>query len=445
MNFFGQQKPKGKNPLAALMQPQLMEMLQQEQGPATKESGFMPVQAEQGQSPFSGGFPQLGRVGMVPQPPSNFNPEMMLQPGGGGQEQPPSIGAAMQQGWNQGAQQPPQNAAPARQQETPGQAMQRGWSQGSDGPPPQTPDVPVVKDLMPSNLRLDLSGKPTSSPGNEARDAMFGSKDGPMHEPPPEDFGDKRAAAEAESGMTTEDKEKNLDTALGGTMFGHALAATQDMLKQYGQAAQTMEGAKLALKNEFQDTPELDAIISKTERELASTKGNRKQPGIGEFLTMAMLNLSGMNPRQSADMVLGLGEQRQDEQRLEGRLADLEGSRAGAKMQGRQAQRSMERQDKYQQLQNALRQQETGRKQANEDREFGFKGQKLGVDKLMQALGQLRQQMAYETDPMKKKALQAQIDKMDPYGQRGQQQQKPPTDRRQSMLFGDLVGGGGYA
>ena len=244
--------------------------------------------------------------------------------------------------------------------------------------------------------------------------------------------------------LTSDEKEKNLDTAMGGGLMSSALGATQELLQKYGQQAQSLEGAKAALKHEFQDTPELDAIITATQQELSRTRENRKQPGIGEFLTMALLNLSGMNPRNSADMVLGLGHQREDEMRLEDRLAQLEGSRAGAKMQGRQSMRAMEQHDKYQALQNALRQQETGRKQANENRDFGFKTQKLGFDKIMQRIGQLSQQVGLETDPARKKKLQDQIDQLDPYGKLRQQVQ-PPKDERQSRMFGDLLAGGGYA
>lgn len=244
--------------------------------------------------------------------------------------------------------------------------------------------------------------------------------------------------------QTSDEKEKNLDLGMGGGLVKGALHATSDILKKYGDMAQTLTGAKAALKHEFEDTPELDAIIAKTESELAKTRAERKQMGTGDFLVMALLNLGGMNPRQSADLVLGLGQQERREGVLDERLAGLEGSRAGAKMHGRQSMRAMQQQEKYQALRQAMQQQEAGRKQHNEDRDFGFKSNKLGFDKLMQELGQVRQQMQFETDPQKRKALQSVIDRLDPYGK--QQPPPPPKDQRQSRLFGDsLMGGGGFA
>jgi hypothetical protein len=106
----------------------------------------------------------------------------------------------------------------------------------------------------------------------------------------------------------------------------------------------------------------------------------------------------------------------------------------------------MESQQKYQNLQAALRQQEGKRKQSNEDRDFGFKGQKLGYDKLMQEIGQLRQQVGLETDPGRKKKLQDLIDKLDPYGQTRQQvAPQAPKDDRQGRMFSDFMAGGGFA
>lgn len=258
----------------------------------------------------------------------------------------------------------------------------------------------------------------------------------------PEDLPQQK---ESEEGPSQDFSDPN---ASAKGLMQEAGAAALDMAKKYGQA-KTLADAKAALKREFEDTPELDAIIAKTEQELSNLKANRKQPGIGDFLVLALMNLGNPgNMRGNADMVLGLGDQKRDEMRLEDRLAQLEGGRASAKMQGRQTLRGMEQQEKYQALQNMMRQQEMGRKQSNEDREFGFKKEKLGQDKLMQELGQIRQQLQFETDPAKRKKLNDVIDRLDPYGNLRQSIQKsaaPPKDQRQSMMFGDLVGGGGYA
>jgi len=235
--------------------------------------------------------------------------------------------------------------------------------------------------------------------------------------------------------------------------LGSAIGATQEMMQKYGKDAQTLEGAKQALRNEFQDTPELDEIIAKTEQELAQTRANRKQPGLGDFLVMALLNLGGMNPRQSADMVLGLGEQQQSEMRLEDRLAQLEGSRAGAKMQGRRAYRGMEQENRYKALDQMMRQQETSRKQFNEDREFGLKQQGQTSGLLRALAGQESQILGGSLNEADRKAAASSRTKLkkllglDDAGldRMLQQQQQAPKDDRQSRMFGDLVAGGGYA
>lgn len=399
MNFFGQPKQvKGKNPLAALMQPNLMEMLQQEQPHAQTPMSRNKLTRDEG---FLGGQP-------TNQPPPQQQP-------------PPPVSDLYADGLPTGPGGPTVAAAkpPLPTPEEAGGLLWRGATVGA---------APLAATGLVGKKLYDMV-----TSGSQSKAAQ------PVNAPP----ASPTAAAPQEEPL--EQTGAGLDAASPEGFTKSAFGAVDEMMQKYGKMAQTMQGAKDALKAEFQDTPELDAIIAKTEQELSQTRANRKQPGIGEFLVMALMNLGGMNPRQSADLVLGLGEQRQDEMRLSDRLAQLEGSRAGAKMQGRQTLRATERQDKYQQLQNALRQQETGRRQANEDRDFNFKSQKFGGDKLMQALGQLRQQMNYETDPMKKKALQDKIDKMDPYNPKNQQQQKPQPDQRQSRLFGDLVGGGGYA
>lgn len=251
-----------------------------------------------------------------------------------------------------------------------------------------------------------------------------------------------------------EQKEKSLDLGMGGGLFGPAMQATQDIVQKYGKAAQTMQGAKNALRAEFQNTPELDQIISKTESELAQKRMDRKQPGVGEFIAMALMNLSGMHPRDSADMVLGLNNQKNDETRLEDRLAQLEGGRASAKMSGRHELRGMERQDRYQQLQNSIHQQESQRKQSNLDRDFGLKQQGQSSGLLRALAGQEAQVMqGMNADAVKKAGTSRDKLKkllgLDDAGlERMLQQQKAqqaPQDERQSRMFGDLMTGGGYA
>lgn len=419
MNLFGMNGPGVKrNPLAALMQPNLMEMLQpeggdeQHKGPTPEQAAILrqfalnnqPVLPDEGNAPSHS--PVMRQAAQGAPPPTGFrdvNPRLGPPPMAGAKSPPEFMGKLSE------------NAGPL------------GWRAATVGLSP-IGSIGLVGKKLYDMATEDPKSTPSTAPISSS----------PSQQPQQEPFDEAGALTALDS-----QKEAGADMAMGGGLLGPAIAATQELLQKHGQMANTMEGAKAALKREFQDTPELDQIIAATQQELAQTKANRKQPGIGEFLTMALLNLSGMNPRQSADLVLGLSNQKGDEMRLEDRLAQLEGSRAGAKMHGRQQLRGMEQQEKYQALQNALRQQEMGRKQRNDDREFGFKNQKLSLDKLMQELGQVRQQVGLETDPTKKKKLQDLIDRLD-FFQKGQPAQ-PPRDERQSRMFGDMIGGGGYA
>lgn len=266
----------------------------------------------------------------------------------------------------------------------------------------------------------------------------------------------KQAAINKYFGMAQEDLRANPmmgggnvpegvpDTGEGGSPLASLLSGAKDIGRNVRGAGQDLkaDSDRLAFEREFERTPELDRLISGARNELDMARLSRKQPGLGEFLTMALMNLGGMNPRNSADMVLGLGEQREREGRLEDRLAQLEGGRASAKMGGRRDLRATQQRDRYSALERMMQQQEASRKQGNADREFGFKSQKMGFDKLMQAIGQMRQQKGTEIDANEKKALQEQIDRLDPYNPKNQ---KKPQDNRQSRMFGDAVGGAGYA
>lgn len=74
----------------ALAERMAQQQQQQSQEPALSMSGYMPVKAEEGTSPFNGGFPQLGRVMGVNQQQSQYNPDVMynVPSGNGGGQQP---------------------------------------------------------------------------------------------------------------------------------------------------------------------------------------------------------------------------------------------------------------------------------------------------------------------------------------------------------------------
>lgn len=208
---------------------------------------------------------------------------------------------------------------------------------------------------------------------------------------------------------------------------------------------EAIEGQQNRLRAEYESTPELDQLIADAQGKLAKVKSERKQPGLGEFLTLALMNLGNRDHRNNADMILGTSQYEKDAGGLETLINNLEGSRAGAKMAGRRNLQAMQQKDRYSALERMLQTQEMLRKQQNEERDFGFKNQKMGADKLMQRIGQLTNQMGTETDPNKRDALRKEIERLDPYFPKKQQQQQPPPDNRQSRMFGELLGGGGYA
>lgn len=386
MNLFGGIQKKQKGPLAGMLQPNLMEMLQPEQE---------------------------------------------------------GLGSSMQRGWNQGASPViPQKSAPP--QETPGQAMQRGWFHGSDLPAPPTPDLPPIPGV-PTNVGLDLSRAATkSSQGNEARDIMFGSKEGPMHEPPPEGHENRLSALD----QYISDQFSGSPSAEGPKLSGGF-----DLAK-LGEEAQSRLKQQDDFRQQFEGTPELDQLIAKAQGDLATAKSERKKPGLGEFLTLALMNLGNRDYRNNADMILGTGEQREKEQRLESLLTQLEGGRASAKMGGRRAMQAYQQKDKQSALERMMNTQEIMRKQKNEDRDYEFKKNQAGVNLLRQMAGQEGQIQTGSMDEKTRKAAADKraklmralgIDQLDPGGMETLQQKQPPKDNRQSRLFGDFIGGGGYA
>lgn len=439
MNLFGNLGQKRRNPLAGLMQPNLMEMLKGGDIPIGTDEEVIP-------SEFRGQHPDLPGLARTPMNTRKMTRDEAILGG-----QAPVTLAASQQ--KKEVQTPRDNSAlgallggPAAERFI----RSQGGIVGGHGKPNPTEtilDYVLPRDIAGVNAPGHVPGTgdpkgppvPASSPGTE---------EGPSP-------GTEEEHGFGQDPMLSDEKEKNLDLGMGGGMVGQALGATQELLQKYAGAAQSMEAAKLALKKEFEGTPELDQVIASTQAELSQTKAGRKQPGIGEFLTMALLNLSGMNPRQSADMVLGLGDQERREGRLEDRLAQLEGSRAGAKMSGRRESRVLQQQDRYKQLEASLRQQESGRKQGNENRDFALR-QQGQTNSLLRALaGQEAQVLggmgddatkkkAAESRARLKKALGLDDAGLDRELQR-QQQQAAPQDERQSRMFGDFLGGGGYA
>lgn len=460
MNFFGsKQMGMKRNPLAALMQPNLMELLaggdqptnmpkpvNVEPGPALSVAGASPTM-------LGGGDPPIQRPVQQPSVAPTNEPSAL-----------PTVGGK------------PLFIPGAKTEVSPAVAEQLYKQfQSEVSPKPAAPQGGGLKEFMTS----PMWGDQPMLMNKREQGALYDWLNTPQWFVPPKGghysqvLGEKMKAAPQEAAdgtsapvepeasnpmdqiLTSDEKEKNGNLAFGGGMVKEAMGATSELLQKYGQMAQSLEGAKAALKKEFQDTPELDAIIAETQSELAKTRANRKQPGIGEFLTMALMNLSGMNPRQSADLVLGLSNQKGDEMRLEDRLAQLEGSRAGAKMHGRQALRGMQQQEKYQALQNMMRQQEIGRKQKNEDRDFALKAQGQSSGLLRALAGQEANiiQSSMDKDAVKnatnsraklKKLLNVDDAGLDNFIRQQQQQQKP-KDERQSRMFGDMLGGGGYA
>jgi hypothetical protein len=225
--------------------------------------------------------------------------------------------------------------------------------------------------------------------------------------------------------------------------------AVQDSVKQYGIAQDDFEQAQFALKQEFQDTPEIDNALNSAHQMLAEARANRKQPSAWDFIAMALMNLSGIHPATSAAMVLGLDDQGRREGMLEDRIFGLEDARSGAKMQGRRDLRGMEMQQGMAQQEAQQRAQEMQLRQANLDREFGFKQQDQSVD-LMRSLagqasetertsmdGNARKKAATERDLLRR-VLQMDDDSLNKMLK--QRQQTQPKDQRQSRMFGGLIG-----
>jgi hypothetical protein len=225
--------------------------------------------------------------------------------------------------------------------------------------------------------------------------------------------------------------------------------AVQDSVKQYGIAQDDFEQAQFALKQEFQDTPEIDNALNSAHQMLAEARANRKQPSAWDFIAMALMNLSGIHPATSAAMVLGLDDQGRREGMLEDRIFGLEDARSGAKMQGRRDLRGMEMQQGMAQQEAKRRAQEMELRQANLDREFGLKQQDQGIDLMRALAGQESETERTSMDgATRKKAgmsrdLLKQLMQMDdPSLQRmlQQQRQAQPKDNRQSRMFGGLIG-----
>ena len=229
------------------------------------------------------------------------------------------------------------------------------------------------------------------------------------------------------------------------SLFTQATKAAQELAGK----ARSEEEAEAALRQDFEGTPEIDQAIESAKAELATTRSQRQRPGVGEFIAMALMNLAGMNPRMSADMVLGLGEQREQEGLLERRLFGLESTRLEAKGQGRRAyhRMGMERQDAQRRLERELQLQQMKGEQFSTRQ--GFSEKRLAIDKIMQALGQMRQEASATVDPTRRKKLLQQIQDLErqvPFmqGGGGGAQPKPAGDERQSRMFG-LLGGGSFA
>lgn len=246
----------------------------------------------------------------------------------------------------------------------------------------------------------------------------------------------------------------NVPGASGVPSFGG-----MELIQNLGAEAQSRTKKQQDYRKEFESTPELDQLVAQTRGQLETAKGERKKPGLGEFLTLALMNLGNRDHRNNADMVLGTGEQREKERRLEDQLSQLEGGKASASMAGRREFRTTQRQEKQSALERMMQQQETRRKQGNIDRDYGLKKQGQDSGLLRSMAGQEAQVIGSATDPaVRKQAMdsRAKLKKLlgvDDAGlqrfiqqqQQMQQQQQAPQDERQSRMFGDLVGGGGYA
>jgi len=225
--------------------------------------------------------------------------------------------------------------------------------------------------------------------------------------------------------------------------------AVQDSVRQYGIAQDDYEKATLALKKEFEGTPEIDQALSNAQRALDDARMQRKQPSAWDYIAMALMNLSGVPPQTSAAMVLGLDDQAHREEMLEGRVMGLQDAQVHGRMQGRRDFRSMQAQQGMAQMEAERRAQEMAQRQANLDREFGFKQQDQMADLLRSLAGQESETERTSMDEATRKKSAASRDLMkkllqldDPSLQRmlQQRQQTQPKDQRQSRMFGSLIG-----
>lgn len=226
--------------------------------------------------------------------------------------------------------------------------------------------------------------------------------------------------------------------------------AVEETVKQYGLAQQDYDKAMLAMKKEFQDTPEIDEALSNAKQALDQAKMGRKQPSAWDFIAIALLNLSGQDPRLSADMVLGMGDQQRREERLEDRVMGLE----GAQIQGRMGGRRDFRQSLLQQQLAEAEAQQRAQMEANKERrwqaDFGLRQQDQTSSLLRALSGQEAetQRFAPESEAGKKAGVSRdllkklmQMDDSSLQRMLQQRQQAPPQDMRQSRMFGRPGGG----
>lgn len=382
-----------------------------------------------------------------------------------GNMKPSALLAMMQQ-----EQQPPayKSANPFGQAQTQPPVQQDQPIQVPSGPPightSANPFAPPLGDTRNAPNRLikaldpkaqyftkeSMEDRPPSGPPEDARKLLLAAGQGEMHEGPPAGYGEPKLSA-MDQYINDQFAAKQ---GVGGPNFGGNFD-----LSKLGAAAAEMEKAKLARRAEFESTPELDKLIAATQGQLDQTKSERKKPGLGEFLTLALMNLGNRDHRNNADMVLGTGEQREKEQRLEALLNHYQGSKASAQMQGRREMHSTDQQNRYRDLQMAMKKAEMKQKQSNEDREFQFKGNQAGINLLRQLAGQDAQiQGASMDEKTRKDAAKSRaallkamgadaggIENMIRQQQLQKQKEAEAKDERQGRLFGDFIGGGGYA
>jgi len=258
--------------------------------------------------------------------------------------------------------------------------------------------------------------------------------------------GDAEQEGGGESSLLQRLNEEKMQSAQG---FGAVLPpgiddAVQDAVSKYGIAQADHQKAIESLRVEFEGTPEIDQAIAATHQALAEAKSNRRQPSAWDFMAMALMNLSGMNPRVTADMILGLGDQERREARLEDQLFGLQQQQAGARMQGRRDLRGMQmaQQDQQARLQQLL--QKEAMEESRFSREMDFKERSKMTDLLRGLAGQeaeteragVDQSARKSAADRRQKILRAlQLEQL-----LNQGQQAPPRDNRQSRMFGNIVG-----